>query len=553
MVRPGIPTRSHADFKKQSIRRRGAMRKKFVFVSLFVFIVIGLISIVWKPVLWFFVVLGPLFSLGVYDMIQTRHAVVRNFPIVGWGRYIMEALRPKIYQYFVESDIDGRPISRVFRSVVYRRAKNVMDTTPYGTQFDVYRSGYEWMHHSLAALNHQQCEHDLRVIVGGPDCKEPYSASIFNISAMSYGALSKNAVLALNGGAKIGNFYHNTGEGGISSYHLEKGGHLVWQIGTGYFGCRTKDGDFSPDTFQERATIETVKMIEIKLSQGAKPGHGGILPAGKNTEEIAAIRDVEPHTDVLSPPSHTAFATPIGLVEFVQRLRELSGGKPVGFKLCVGKKSEFIALCKAMVETGIKPDFITVDGGEGGTGAAPLEYSNSVGMPLREGLVFVADCMVGFDLKNDIKVIASGKVFTGFHLMKNLAAGADMVNSARGMMLALGCIQARECNRNSCPTGITTQDPSLIRGLVVKDKEKRVASFHKGTVQSVVELLAAAGLDGEEGMKQLNRSCIYRRISPVEVRRYDEIYPNLEPGCLVGGSIPESMKGDFEEADVQRF
>lgn len=526
------------------------MRKQFVIISSLTLLVVVFCAFIWTSVWWLLVIIAPLVFLGYYDMIQKKHVLVRNFPVVGHGRYLMERLGPKIYQYFVESDVEGRPISRIFRSVVYQRAKGDVDTTPFGTQLDVYRIGYEWMSHSIAALKSKECNPSLRVEVGGRDCQQPYNASIFNISAMSFGALSKNAVLALNEGAKLGGFAHNTGEGGISTYHLEPGGDLIWQIGTGYFGCRDKDGNFAEELFKERASHKTVKMIEIKLSQGAKPGHGGILPAGKNTPEIANIRGVKPYTDVISPPGHTAFSTPLELMDFIQKLRVLSNGKPIGFKLCVGLKSEFIALCKAMVKTGIAPDFITVDGGEGGTGAAPLEYSNSVGMPLREGLAFVVDCLNGFSLKQEIKVIASGKVLSGFHLIKHLALGADMVNSARAMMLALGCIQALKCNRNTCPTGITTQNPRFIVGIDVKDKAKRVARYHEETIKSVVELLAAGGLDGPAG---LNRSHIYRRVSPTEIKRFDEIFSPLKKGCLLGNAIPNVIKPDFDRASAHSF
>jgi glutamate synthase domain-containing protein 2 len=397
-------------------------------------------------------------------MYQTKHALRRNFPFVGRGRWVMEFLRPFFRQYFFESETDGVPISRMFRSVIYQRAKGAPDAVPYGTKLDTQAVGYEWIGHSLAAIHASKETPKQRIDVGGPDCLKPYSASVFNISAMSYGSLSGNAIEALNKGAKKGGFFHNTGEGSVSPSHLKHGGDLVWQIGTGYFGCRTADGKFDGDSFAKTAIKDNIKMIEIKLSQGAKPGHGGILPAHKNTIEIAQIRQVEPGTRVESPPTHSSFSTPLEMMQFIKKLRDLSGGKPIGFKLCIGRKSEFIALCKAMIETKIQPDFITVDGGEGGTGAAPLEYSNSVGMPLREALVFVVDVLNGFGLKKEIRVIASGKTFTGFHLVKKLALGADMCNSARGMMVALGCVQSLICHTNECPTGIATQDPAVASG-----------------------------------------------------------------------------------------
>ncbi len=484
-------------------------------------------------------------------MYQTSHALMRTFPLLGRGRYWMEWLRPKIYQYFVESDIDGRPFNRTERSIVYQRAKKEVDTTPFGTQLNVYEEGYEWMNHSIAARDFSELNQDPRVLVGGPDCKQPYSASIFNVSAMSFGSLSTNAVLALNAGAKIGNFAHNTGEGGLSPHHLEEGGDLIYQVGTGYFGSRTKSGFFSPENFEKTAAHPSVKMIELKLSQGAKPGHGGILPAKKNTPEIAAIRGVEPYTEVLSPPFHSAFNTPLSLCHFIGQLRELSGGKPIGFKLCVGHKSEFLGICKAMVKTGIKPDFISVDGGEGGTGAAPLEFSNFVGMPFKEALAFVHDALMGFDLRQDIKIFSAGKMTSGFHLFRAIALGADACYSARAMMMALGCIQALECNRNTCPTGVATQDPELVKGLVVENKKVRVAQFQKATVHAFVELLGAAGLAHPE---QIRRSMVNRRVTVSLSNRYDELFPYLKRGCLLQDSlIPQYWKPYMQEADAEGF
>ncbi len=504
----------------------------------------------WPPVLWFAVVILPLAALGFHDMIQTHHSVRRNFPLWGRGRWVMEALRPFVRQYFVESDTDGTPINRMFRSIVYQRAKGELESVPFGTRVNVYRDGYEWIGHSVSAIRASDVM-DLRVTVGGPDCRQPYRASILNISALSFGALSRNAILALNRGAKIGGFAHNTGEGGLAPYHLEHEGDLIWQIGTGYFGCRDARGHFSPETFQEKACLETVRMIEIKLSQGAKPGHGGILPAQKNTPEVAAIRGVEPGTQVDSPPSHSAFYSPLGLMEFVAHLRELSGGKPVGFKLAIGRKSEFLAICKAMVESGVTPDFITVDGGEGGTGAAPLEYANSVGMPLREALAFVDDCLTGFNLRNDIRVIASGMILTGFHLVKNLALGADLCNSARGMMFALGCVHSLSCHTNRCPTGVATQDPHLYRGLVVSDKAQRVGQFHAKTVHATAELIASTGLFHTS---ELNRTHIHRRVNQHDIRRYDQIFPYVPAGILrQSEGVPESLAVHLAEADSERF
>lgn len=527
------------------------MRKIFIWSSLILLVSIGGIGYFWQSFLWLLVIVLPIIGIGIYDMVQTKHAIMRIFPLLGRGRYWMEWARPKIYQYFVESDIDGRPFNRTERSIVYQRAKKVVDTTPFGTQLDVYEEGYEWLNHSIAAKNPHTLNHAPRVTIGGKDCLQPYDASIYNVSAMSFGSLSTNAVLALNGGAKIGNFAHNTGEGGISTHHLTEGGDLIYQLGTGYFGSRTKDGFFSPENFQKTAANAAVKMVEIKLSQGAKPGHGGILPARKNTPEIAAIRGVEPYTEVLSPPYHTAFSTPRELCFFIKKLRDLSGGKPIGFKLCVGHKSEFLAICKAMVETGITPDFITVDGGEGGTGAAPLEFSNFVGMPFKEALAFVHDALLGFDLRGDIKILASGKIVSGFHIFRAMALGADACYTARAMMMALGCIQALECNKNSCPTGVATQDPELVAGLVVSDKKVRVANFHKATVHSFVELLGAAGL---ERPQQIRRSMLNRRVTISDSKRYDELYPYLKRGCLrVPTGIPSVWQPYMNEANPDTF
>ncbi len=528
------------------------MRNEFiVFAILTTVTIVGLgyfISLRW---LWLFALFGPLILLGLRDMFQSKRAILRTFPIVGWGRYIADWLRPKIYQYFIESDIDGRPVSRMFRTIAYQRAKKELDTTPFGTQMDVYSEGYEWMNHSIAALDHHHLNPHPRVKVGGKDCSQPYHLSLLNVSAMSYGSLSSAAVKALNGGAIMGGFAHNTGEGGISPYHTAFGGDLIYQIGTGYFGARDKEGNFSPEEFKKRACLESVKMIEIKLSQGAKPGHGGILPAKKATPAIAKIRNIEPFKDVISPPYHKAFQTPIGLLKFVRRCRELSGGKPVGFKLCVGQKYEFLAICKAMIKTGIKPDFIAVDGGEGGTGAAPLEFSNSVGMPYREGLAFVYDALIGFNVKKEIQLIASGKILTGFHIFRAMALGADACYSARAMMLALGCIQALECNKNTCPTGVATQNKELMKGLVVADKKVRVYNYHKETIESFVELLAAAGLDHQD---KINRTHVYRRIENSRFKSYADIYPYLTEGCLLDkNAVPARWKHDLALADPDSF
>jgi glutamate synthase domain-containing protein 2 len=526
------------------------MRKLFIALAVGLPLIIILISLAWPPVLWSLGLIAPLILLGIYDIIQTKHSISRNFPVLGRVRFMMETLRPGIQQYFVESNTDGRPFSRITRSLIYQRAKAVDDTVPFGTQLNVYDSGYSWLNHSIAAIHPHDLNQDPRVLVGSPDCKQPYSASIFNISAMSFGSLSENAVLALNAGAKMGNFAHNTGEGGLSDHHLKHGGDIIWQIGTGYFGCRHKDGSFNDEAFKERAHLPQVKMIEIKLSQGAKPGHGGMLPARKVTPEVARIRLVEEGKDVISPPAHSEFSTPLEMVHFIKKLRDLSEGKPIGFKLCVGNKSEFLAICKAMHETGIYADFITVDGAEGGTGAAPLEFSNSVGMPLRDGLAFVYDALNGFGIKKHIRIISSGKVATGFDLVKNFALGADMCNSARGMMFALGCIQALECNANTCPTGVATQDPTLSKGLVVSDKKVRVYNYHKESVFSAIQLMGAAGLCHPE---EIQRTFVYRRVGPNKIETLADTYPEIPEGSLLNTPYPARYELDMALASSATF
>jgi len=512
------------------------MRKLFVIISILVSALVIVWAYFWIDALFLFLIVGPLVAMGVEDMIQTRQSIKRNFPLLGRLRYVFEDMRPKIQQYFVENDTDGAPINRNERSVIYQRAKKQIDTVPFGTQLNVYSEGYEWMTHSIKPMDHNLLDHNPRIRFGGSKCRQPYDASVLNVSAMSFGSLSSNAIESLNAGAKIGGFAHNTGEGGISPYHLKNGGDLIWQVGTGYFGARNEDGTFSADAFTKNATRPEVKMIEIKLSQGAKPGHGGILPAKKNTPEIAAIRGVKVGTTVFSPPFHSAFTNPIELIQFVDQLRTLSGGKPIGFKLCIGRKSEFLGICKAMVQLNIYPDFITIDGGEGGTGAAPPEFTNFVGMPMLDALAFADDALRGFGVRDEMRLIASGKVLTGFHLIRAMALGADTCNCARAMMMALGCIQALECHKNTCPTGVATQDPYFMKGLVVEDKKVRVANFHKNTVGSFVELLSCAGLDHPD---KLNRTHVYRRVFMNMVKTYEEIYPPVPEGCLLeGGDSP---------------
>ncbi len=525
------------------------MRHYFVMSAIAVSILIAGLAQLYPPAWHAFWIAGPLIILGLHDMLQSRHAVLRNFPVLGWGRYLLELIRPEINQYFIESNTDGTPFDREQRSIVYQRAKKQLDTLPFGTQHDVYGIGYEWINHSMAAHSIKEEDKDPRILIGESTCKLPYLASVLNIGAMSYGSLSQNAIKALNQGAAKGRFAHNTGEGSISPYHRE-GGDLIWQLGTGYFGACSEAGVFNLEKFSKNAALSEVKMIELKISQGAKPGHGGILPAAKVTPQIAEIRGVPLGRDVLSPPNHSAFSTPVELCQFIQTLREASGGKPVGIKLCVGKRREFLAFCKAMRETGIHPDYIAVDGGEGGTGAAPFEFSNFIGCPLTEGLIFVNNSLTGIGLRNQIRVLASGKIITGFDLARVLAIGADAAYSARGMMLALGCIQARRCNTNHCPVGVATQHPGLIKGLVVTDKATRVFNYHEETVESLMEILAAADISHP---KLLHPRHIQRRMDATEIKHYGELYEYLEPGALLSEPIPQSFKKAWQSCSAHTF
>jgi glutamate synthase domain-containing protein 2 len=499
------------------------MRRLFqIILAVLALLAIGYFLVLW-PVITLLSLVITVGALGLFDLLQTKHTLLRIYPVVGHARYLLESIGPEIRQYFVESDTDGTPIDRNHRAYVYKRAKRQNQTHPFGTERDLNRPGYAWMPHSIYPAG--MLDEPPRVTIGGADCSQPYTASLFNISAMSFGALGPNAIEALNRGASAGHFFHDTGEGGISPYHL-KGGDLVWEIGTGYFGCRTEDGQFSAEKFEEQAARPEVKMIEIKISQGAKPGHGGVLPASKNSLEIANIRGVEPHTTVLSPPGHTAFGDAAGLLEFVQTLRRKSGGKPVGFKLCIGKRREFEEICRQMRKTGIKPDFITVDGAEGGTGAAPIVFSNHVGMPWEKALIFVVDTLIAYDLKKDIKVITATKIFTAFNIFHALCLGADVCSTARGMMLALGCIQSLSCNTNKCPTGVATTNMARNRGLVVEDKWRRVRNYHEETLKEFLEIFAAAGC---RSLSDLNRNLVYINVD-TGLHSYEEIYPTPEAG-----------------------
>jgi glutamate synthase domain-containing protein 2 len=497
-------------------------------LSLFTLVITG------TGVLWV-LLFAALTLLGLRDRLQNRHAVLRNYPVIGHLRFLMEYVRPEIRQYFIEGDREAAPFSRQQRSIVYQRAKGDPDKRPFGTQMDVHALGYEWINHSLQPST--VASHDFRVTIGAgnPACTQPYSASLFNISAMSFGALSANAILSLNQGAKRGNFAHDTGEGSISRHHREHGGDLVWEIGSGYFGCRNADGSFAPDLFMQNARDPQVKMIELKLSQGAKPGHGGVLPGAKVTPEIAEARGVPVGVDCVSPASHSAFSTPVEMMQFIARLRELSGGKPCGFKLCIGHPWEWFAVAKAMLETGIVPDFIVVDGAEGGTGAAPLEFTDHVGAPLQEGLLLVHNTLVALNLRERIKIGCAGKVVSAFDIARMMALGADWCNAARGFMFALGCIQAQACHTGHCPTGVTTQDAERQKALHVPTKADRVVNFHQQTLEALRELVQAAGV---EHPNQITAQHIVRRHSEQGVKLLANLLPFVEPGSLLGGRVP---------------
>ncbi len=475
-----------------------------------------------------FLVFGALSLVGVWDLRQTKSSVLRNYPVIGHLRFMLEKIRPEMRQYFLESDTDATPFSRSQRSLVYARAKGETDKRPFGSQLDMNADGHEWLNHSLQPST--LATHDFRVLIGGDACTQPYDASVFNISAMSFGALSANAIQALNAGAKRGRFAHDTGEGSISSWHRLNGGDLIWEIGSGYFGCRDETGRFSPERFRASAIDPQVKMIEIKLSQGAKPGHGGVLPGPKVTPEIAAARGVPVNVDCISPSSHSAFSTPIEMMHFITRLRELSNGKPVGFKLCIGHPWEWFAIVKAMLETGVRPDFIVVDGAEGGTGAAPLEFTDHVGAPLQEGLRLVHNTLVGVNLREHIKIGCAGKIVSAFDIVRAMAIGADWCNSARGFMFALGCIQAQSCHTGHCPTGVTTQDPVRQQALVVPDKADRVHHFHQSTLMALQELVQAAGL---QHPREITSHHLVRRVSENEVRLLATLLPLTPPGALL--------------------
>ncbi len=527
---------------------RPVTRNILLWGALVATIVVVLAGWGWPSILYALIVTIPVAGIALLDLFQREHSLRRNYPATARFRWFFEWLRPYLRSYIVESDLDGRPFSHDERALVYARAKGDTSTHPFGTELDVYSGEYEWLAHSIAPS--RDVEKYSRVTVGTEQCAKPYAASRLNISAMSFGALGANAIEALNLGAKIGGFYHDTGEGGLSPYHLKHGGDIVWEVGSGYFGCRTRDGHFDPGHFRDHAAHEQVRMTEIKLSQGAKPGHGGLLPAGKVTQEIAETRDVPAHRDCLSPARHSAFSTPRELVEFAARMRDLSGGKPVGIKLCIGYPHELFAVMKAMLETEILIDFIVIDGGEGGTGAAPTELSDRVGMPLREGLILARNALVGTNLKGKIKLAAAGKVNSGAAIAMNAALGADWCNAARAFMFSLGCVQSMRCHTDTCPTGIATQSPARQRGLVVPDKAERVARFHKATLNALYDIVVAAGLRSPD---EFTPGSLRQRLNVAEMRAIDEIYPFVEPGELLEGASDARLARWWEQARSDSF
>ena len=523
-------------------------RKMYVGFGSILLIIIAFLVILNASWYWTVGLIILLLAIGIYDKKQRKHTLLRNFPVLGHIRYILEFFRPEIQQYFIASDTSEKPFNRHVRDMVYQRSKGEEDTISFGTSKDVMEVGYEWASHSLAPKHLDDVYS--RVTIGNFQCEQPYLSSRLNISALSFGAISKNGISALNKGAQKGGFYHNTGEGGLSEYHLH-GGDIALQIGTAYFGFRTIDGNFDPVKFKKQANLESIKIIEIKLSQGAKPAHGGLLPKEKISDEIALIRGVGKDKDVESPPCHTAFSSPIELCLFIKELRELSGGKPIGFKLCIGKRTEFMAICKAMIETGIYPDFITVDGMEGGTGAAPAEFANNLGVPLKESILFVYNCLVGFGIKEHIKIIASGKNATSFDIIKNIALGADIINSARAMMMALGCIQSKQCSKNTCPVGVATQDPGLYKNLDVETKAERVYNYHTATIKNFMQMVGAMGLDNPDDIRP---SSVNRRIDNDTSSTLDEIYDFYQADCLLKeATVPIKIRKFWNAANPKSF
>jgi glutamate synthase domain-containing protein 2 len=511
-------------------------------------IALGVVLALWWPIgLWPWLLLVALVIVGALDL-RSRHNVLRNFPVIGHLRYMLEFLRPELRQYFFESETSGRPFNREQREIVYKRSAGAGDTSPFGTMRDFEDAGFNFAQHSMAPKDVDK--RHARLMIGGSQCRQPYDSSRLNISAMSFGSLSGNAVAAMNRGAALGNFAQDTGEGAISDYHREHGGDLIWEVASAYFGCRTKEGRFDDAEFAKKANTDQVKMIEIKISQGAKPGHGGLLPGSKVTEEIARVREIEVGKDCASPASHPEFDTPRGLLEFVDRLRQLTHGKPVGFKLCLGRQDEFMGICKAMLETGIYPDFITVDGAEGGTGAAPTEFQDSLGTFINEALPFVDNCLRGIGLRDEIRIIASGKVVMGFDMVVKIALGADMCNAARPFMFSVGCIQARRCHTDTCPTGVATQNPRRAAAIDVLGKSLAVRNFHDATIGSFLDITGAMGCSTPDA---LTRSLIHHRPEHGPARTFAEVHPTVKSGAFLNGDVPEGYISAWARASADAF
>lgn len=522
-------------------------QRHFYVVAVFCTLLLLGVSLLWPYTALLFFLLIPLIFLGIYDTYSKRN-VLYNYPVIGHIRYVMEFISPEMRQYFLEDDKSGRPYDRAQREIATNRARGIRAVRPFGTEQDIKSEGYNFTLHSI---NVQMVSPDSgRVVIGGEDCKQPYCSSRLNISAMSFGALSPYAVLAMNKGAKLGNFFQDTGEGGLTPYHLQFGADLVWEIGTAYFGCRTPEGRFNDEVFRIKANQPTVKMIAIKLSQGAKPGDGGFLPGAKVSPEIALYRDIPVGKDCQSPANHVEFSTPRGLLEFVVRLRNLCGGKPVGFKLCIGQRSDFLGICKAMLATGIRPDFITIDGAEGGTGAAPTEFSDYVGLALDEALPFVHSSLVGCNLRKDIRLIVSGKIIDGFDMLQKIALGADLCNVARPMMFAVGCIQAQRCHTDSCPTGVATQNPRRYKAIDIETKAIHVKNYHVETMKSFLRLVGAVGVDHPN---KLSPDMIWHRLGNQKAKHYAELYEYLAPGALLEKFIPESFAKEWEKANADSY
>ena len=516
-------------------------------VVMFTVLLTGVLLFVGYPMLWLFLVSCVLFVIGIYDL-RCSHNILRNYPVIGHLRFMLEFIRPEIQQYFINNNTNGKPYSREIRSYVYRAAKNIDNLHPFGTEHDLTKKGSLFAKHSLNVKSVP--DKAARILIGGPGCKNPYNASRINISAMSFGALSSKAIMALNKGAKLANIAHDTGEGGLSPYHLKPGGDLIWQLGTAYFGCRDANGNFDENVFKDKVKQKSVKMVEIKLSQGAKPSHGGVLPAAKITPEIAAIRGIGMEKDCISPATHTAFSTPIELLNFIKKLRALSDGKPIGFKLCIGKRTEFMSICKAMLETQIYPDFITVDGSEGGSGAAPLVYSNHMGVPGDEALVFVNNCLIGVGLRHHIRIIASGKVATSFDVLKKIALGADMCNIARAMMFSIGCVQSLKCDTNKCPTGVATQDKKRSRGINVEEKAIHVMNYYQTLMNDFLHLTGAVGLDHPD---QLTASVLCKQTSSTKAVELDNLYTRVQPNSFLDNKIHDEYAEDWRNSYAAIF